>query len=282
MPQLKRAPHPQPLVLVAASDQRQLQDLSRVVSSGPFRVTGARDERELMAAMHVDPPDGVVLACDVAQPGHALCSTLRTLAVATPVILILPTGVTRASEHDALRAGAWAALGTPTDPDALLLRLTIYVEPKRELDRVSEECLVDRISGLYNHSGLTRRATELAALVTRHGWALTCAVFRPDAPLPNHSAGDRFALAFKSVGRASDALGRTGRAEFTVFAPAKNGTAGRLVRRMTDNVERAFGSLREQQQRVGVRSGYSTALAAHRISPPMLLARARHALEMNR
>src|SRR6185436_302317 len=112
----------------------------------------------------------------------------------------------------------------------------------------------------------------------RHGMALACAVFRPASDLPNHSAGDRLAVAFRSVGRASDALGRTGRAEFALFAPATNGTAARLVRRMTDTVERAFGNLREGYQRVGVRSGFSTALAAHRISPAMLLARARLAL----
>jgi len=170
-------------------------------------------------------------------------------------------------------------LGTPTDPDSLVLRLNVFVEPKRELDRVSEECLVDRVSGLYNYSGLARRATELAALATRHGMALACAVFRPIAQLPDHAAVDRLAVAFRSVGRASDALGRTGRTEFAVFAPATNGTAVRLVRRLTDNVERAFGVLREGQHRIGVRSGFSTAQAAHTISPPMLLARARRALE---
>jgi GGDEF domain-containing protein len=109
--------------------------------------------------------------------------------------------------------------------------------------------------------------------------ALACAVFRPIAQLPNHSTVDRLAVAFRSVGRASDALGRTGRAEFAVFAPATNGSAARLVRRVADNVERAFGNLREAQHRIGVRSGYSTAHAAHTISPPMLLARARRALE---
>jgi GGDEF domain-containing protein len=79
-------------------------------------------------------------------------------------------------------------------------------------------------------------------------------------------------------GRASDALGRTGRAEFAVFAPAKNGTAARMVRRVTDNVERVFGTLREGT-RVGVRSAYCTAPAGHRISPPTLLASARRQLE---
>jgi CheY-like chemotaxis protein len=278
MPKLKRVPHPQPLVLIAAGDDHIRRDLSNAASNGGFRVTTAHDARALVDAAHVQPPDAIVVDFGVAPPGYGLCTTLRSLAHATPVILTVAGTVTRATEHEAIRSGAWAVLGTPIDPDALVLRLHVFVEPKRELDRVSEQCLVDRISGLYNYSGLTRRAAELAALVTRHGLALACIVFRPIAQLPNSSAADRLALAFKRVGRVSDALGRIGRAEFAVFAPAKNGSAARLVRRMTDNMERAFGNLREGQ-RVGVRAGYSTAPAAHRISPPMLLARARAALE---
>jgi PleD family two-component response regulator len=281
MPKLKRTSDPKPLVLIAACDERQQRELVAAVGTSVFRTMIARDEHELVTMVHMHPPDAIVVDCDVAPPGHGLCSTLRNFALATPIILVLPGALTRTKEHDAMRAGAWAVLGSPLDPDALLLRLSIFVEPKRELDRVSEECLVDRVSGLYNHSGLTRRAGELAALASRYGMSLACVVFRPAAPVPNHSAGDRLALAFKSVGRLSDALGRTGPAEFAVFAPAKNGTATRLVRRMTDNVERAFGTLREGP-RVGVRSGSSTAQAAHRISPPMLLASARRQLDASR
>jgi PleD family two-component response regulator len=279
MPKLKRGPHPKPLVLVGVTDEAQRRDLSAALAAD-FRVTTANDEQQLLTAAHVSPPDAIVLDCGVTTPSgtHGLCGTLHAFALATPIVLVLPGRVSRAQEHDGLKAGAWAVLGTPTDAEALTLRLHRFVEPKRELDRVSEECLVDRVSGLYNYCGLQRRAVELAALATRHGMALACAVFRPVAELPNHSAGDRLAVAFKRVGRASDALGRTGRAEFALFAPATNGTAVRLVRRMTETVERAFGNLREGYQRVGVRSGFSTALAAHRISPPMLLARARAAL----
>lgn len=280
MPKLERAPHPQPLVLIGATDAALRHDLAQALSPS-FRVAVAHDEHEVITAAHLTPPDAIVLDCDVAAPGHGLCSTIHTFALATPIILIIPGTVTRAQEHEAMRAGAWAVLGTPPDPEALVLRLNLFVEPKRELDRVSEECLVDRISGLYNHAGLNRRAAELAALATRYGMSLACAVFRPAAQVPNRATGDRLALAFRSAGRASDALGRTGRAEFALFAPASNGTAVRLVRRMTETVERAFGTLRERHEPVGVRSGFSTALAAHRISPPMLLARARHALEMS-
>src|ERR1700752_2105442 len=148
MPKLKRAPHPKPLVLIAACDERQQRELIAAIGSSAFRTMIPRNERELVETVHTHPPDAIVVDCDVAPPpGHGLCSTLRQFALATPIILILPGPLTRTKEHDAMRAGAWAVLGSPLDPDALLLRLSIFVEPKRELDRVSEECLVDRVSG---------------------------------------------------------------------------------------------------------------------------------------
>jgi CheY-like chemotaxis protein len=279
MANLPRAPHPGPLILLAAAEPWLQQEVSDTLASGGYRFNIAPDKRALLEQTHAQPPDAIVIDSGIDPPGFDVCTTLHRFALATPIVLIRPGVITRAMEHDALRAGAWAVLGTPLDLDALLLRLAVFVEPKQELERVSEERLVDRVSGLYTPAGLTRRAAELAALATRQGLALACAVFRPVAQLPNHAAADRLALAFKRVGRLSDALGRTGRTEFTVFAPATNGTAARLVRRVTDHVERAFGSLREGHQRVGVRFGYTTAPPAHRISPATLLTQARSALE---
>ena len=271
-----------PLVLIATADQRQAQELSDALVSGGFRVTHASDEREVVEQAQFHPPDGIVVDSGIAPPGYALCRKLRAFGLATPVVLTNRDVVTRAQELEALRAGAWVVLSTPLDAEALVLRLALFIEPKRELDRVSEERLIDRVSGLYNPSGLTLRSTELAELATRHGLALTCAVFRPASLVPGHFADDRIALTFKRLHRASDALGRTGTMEFALFAPATSSGAGaRLVQRIIDNVERAFTSPREGSKGVIVRAGYSAARAAHTISPPALLARARSALETN-
>ena len=276
----RRALEPSPFVLVATTDGRQRQELSDTLASAGFRIGHAHDERELVELAHFHPPDAMVVDSAIAPPGYALCRTLRAFAVATPIILILPDHVSPDQEYDGLRAGAWSVLGTPTEPDALLLRLAVFIEPKRELDRVSGVSLLDPVSGLYNSAGLSQRAAELAAIVTRHGLALACAVFRPETLLPNHFTADRLALAFRRVGRRSDALGRLGSTEFAVFGAATStGAAGRLVARLTEHVEDAFGNLREGQQRIRVRFGYSTAVAAHKISPPLLLASARRQLD---
>ena len=275
--------HPKPLILLASNEAWQIQELTSHLTAAGFRVVTAHNERETLDTAQSQRPHGIILDVGIAPPGYGLCRTLRTFSIATPIVLLHPRQPTRTDHLESVRAGAWELRGTPLDVEDLLARLATYVEAKLELDRVSEECLVDRVSGLYNHLGLARRAEELAALSARHGIALACVVFRPAEPLPSRAASDRLAHTFRSVGRASDAVGRTGRAEFAIFAPTSNSaTVPRLVRRLTDSAESVFGRIPERGRRVAVRSGYSAALATQKISSHALLARARSSLETYR
>jgi PleD family two-component response regulator len=271
------------LILLAGTEPWLTRELSPALADGGIRVLTANDERQASDIAQTQHPHAIILDVSLAPPGYGACQMLRTVALATPILLTCPGEITRADQIAALQAGAWDVFGTPLDIELVMLRIHAYVEPKLELDRVSHECLVDRVSGLYNPAGLGRRATELAALAARQGLTLTCAVFRPSVKLPSRAAGDRMAVAFRGVGRASDAIGRTGHAEFAVFAPATNSwAAARLVRRIAESVERDFDHLPHRGGgRVGVRSGYSAAQAAHKISPPTLLARARGSLELH-
>lgn len=272
--------HPKPLILLASSESWLIQQLRDALIIGAFRVTVAHTERETVEQAQTENPHGIIVDAGIAPPGYGLCTTLRTIALGTPIVLTRAGEITRAVQLEALRAGVWAVRSSPIDTEELMLRLAVYVEPKLELQRLGAECMVDQISGLYNPVGLARRADELAALATRQGLALACIVFRPQRPLPNQAASDRLALSFRTVGRRSDAVGRTSHAEFAVFAPATNTFAAeRLVRRMTDAVALEFGYLPERGGRVAIRAGVSATQATHKISPPTLLARARANLE---
>jgi len=264
--------HREPLILVATGEASLTHELTPELQAAGFRVVTARDERETMEKAQSKRPHAIVLDTGMAPPGYGLCRTLRSVSLASPIVLVRSGPPTRDDTLEALRSGAWDLRGTPLDQDEFLARLIAYIEPKLELDRLSEECLVDRVSGLYNHLGLAKRADELAALATRHGLALACMVFRPAQALPSRAATDKLAQTFKSVGRSSDAVGRTGRAEFAVFAPASTGwAAAKLVHRLTDRATYGNG--------IEVRSGYSAAVASHKISSHTLLARARSALD---
>ena len=140
--------------------------------------------------------------------------------------------------------------------------------------------MIDRGSGLYNPVGFSQRAEELAAFVLRQGLPSACAVFRPTDQTATRAAGDRLGRAFKSVGRLSDAIGRTGQSEFAVFAPATNAwAAAKLMQRMRDQVSLEAGYMPERGQRVTLRSAYSAALPSQKVEAKTLLERARNALE---
>src|SRR5437667_404365 len=96
---------------------------------------------------------------------------------------------------------------------------------------------------------------ELAAFTTRQGMPLACAVFQPADGVLTTAAADRLALAVQRAGRISDAVCRTGPAEFAVFAPATDETGAEgLVQRITDAVSRSAA--------VKLRAGTSTSPAA--------------------
>ena len=265
--------HPVPLILHASQDTRQAGKLATALTSAGFRVVRTHTEHDTLEVAQRQRPHAIVLDVDVAPPGYGLCRTLRAVSLGTPIVLTCDRQPTHDAGIEALRAGAWGLRGTPIDTQEFALRLAAYMEPKLELDRLSEECLVDRVSGLYNHLGVTRRADELAALATRHGLALACMVFRPADERASRATTDLLAHTFRSVGRASDAVGRTGRAEFAVFAPASNSwAAGRLVHRLIDRAS-GYG------KGISMRSGYSASSPAQKISSLTLLTRARSALE---
>jgi CheY-like chemotaxis protein len=274
---------PEPLVLLANPDKWFLDSLESVLVQGGYRVVTASRRPVAIARARELRPDAIVLDLSLGpSDGFALCRALRAdpaITRATPIVLTTAGPALRAQQLEALRAGAWELRGEPLDTEDLLLRLRAYVQGKLELDRQTAEGLLDRASGLYNEAGVTRRSRELAAFTARHGMALSCVVFRTsDGPTPS-SGADRLAHAFKESARISDAVGRTGPSEFTVFAPATDvdGAEG-LVQRMTDAVRRAADVSLQAGIAADERPSLSGALPRPPASPADLLARARAAL----
>jgi len=283
----------EPLILLANADKWLTESLESVLTQGGYRVIATAKRPQVLELARRQQPDGIILDAALDQRASdnlALCRALRadsTVSRATPIIVTTAGPALRQQQIEALRAGAWELRGDPLDMEELVLRLGAYVQGKLEVDRLGAEGLVDRASGLYNDAGMSRRSAEIAAFTARQGLPLACAVFQPVDGVLTAGAADRLAIAVQRAGRVSDALCRTGPAEFTVFAPAtdEEGAEG-LVQRITDAVARSTA--------VKLRSGTSTAPAdpkrpsggrssttAHQGSPPSttdLLARARDAL----
>jgi DNA-binding response OmpR family regulator len=250
----------EPLVLLANADKWLTESLESVLAQGGYRVVATAKRPQVLELARRDRPDGILLDVGLDQRATdnlALCRALRadpSISRATPIILTTVGPALRTHQIEALRAGAWELRGDPLDMEELVLRLGVYVQGKLEVDRLGAEGLVDRASGLYNDAGMTRRSSELAAFTARQGMSLACAVFQLEAGVLTSSGTDRLALAFKRAGRISDAVCRTGPAEFAVFAPATDETGAEgLVQRITDAVSRSAA--------VKLRSGVSVAPA---------------------
>src|SRR6266436_4370142 len=240
----------EPLVLLGNADKWLTESLESVLTQGGYRIMATTKRQQVLELARRYAPDGIVLDMGLDQRASdnlALCRALRAdpaISRATPIILTTAGPALRAQQLEALRAGAWELRGDPLDMEELILRLGVYVQGKLEVDRLGIEGLVDRASGLYNDVGMSRRAAEMAAFTARQGLPLACAVFQPANGSGGGGAGltpgsaDRLALAFRRVGRISDAVCRTGATEFAVFAPAtdESGAQG-LAQRI--KIERA-------------------------------------------
>jgi CheY-like chemotaxis protein len=253
----------EPLVLLANADKWLTESLESVLTQGGYRVLAIAKRPQVLELARRHLPDGILLDLGLDQRASdslTLCRALRAepaISRATPIIVTTAGPALRVQQIEALRAGAWELRGDPLDMEELVLRLSVYMQGKLELDRLGAEGLIDRASGLYNEAGMTRRSSELAAFTARQGLPLACAVFQPVDGVLTQGATDRLAVAFRRAGRMSDAVCRTGPAEFTVFAPAtdETGVEG-LVQRISDAVSRIAA--------VKLRSGVSTASAASR------------------
>jgi PleD family two-component response regulator len=262
-----------PLILLANPDVWFRDSIETVLTQEGFRVITADNGPRTLEQARTHRPDAVML--DIAfQPqwpdAYAVCRALRAgpdpiVSAAVPIILTTPGPALRAQQIEALRQGAWELRGDPLDVEDLTLRLRAYVQAKLEADRARTEGggLLDPASGLYNTEGVTRRAEEMAALAVRQGTPLACVVFASES-----TPGDRLAAAFRGAGRVSDAIGRTGEAEFTIFAPATDaeGALGLIAR-----LRKAVGD--------GLRVGASAAEASPQLSPAELWQRARATLQ---
>jgi diguanylate cyclase (GGDEF)-like protein len=198
--------------------------------------------------------------------GFDVCRTLRSdprFSATTPIVITTSGPSGRTQRLDAYRAGAWEFLGQPLDGEALLLKLNTFLQCKREVDLLREENLVDP-TGLYNMRGLSRRAREIGAEAFRRRDPVACVVFAPDTdekePADEEESrrmSDQLALLFRQAGRASDAIGRLGQAEYGVIAPATGPEAAlRMVRRLGGAIEAAPIPVRGGERTLKLRAGY--------------------------
>jgi diguanylate cyclase (GGDEF)-like protein len=256
-----------PLVLIANDQEWSARSLESILGPKGFSVVRAYTGQQALERARTSQPDLIIL--DAQMPdmhGFDVCRTLRNdprFSATTPIVITTSGPSGRTQRLDAYRAGAWEFLGQPLDGEALLLKLNTFLQSKREVDGLREENLLDP-TGLYNMRGLSRRAREIGAEAFRRRDPVACVVFAPDNDEVGHAdeeesrrMSDQLALLFRQAGRASDAIGRLGQAEYGVIAPATGPEAAlRMVRRLGSAIESAPIPVRGGEKTLKLRAGY--------------------------
>jgi diguanylate cyclase (GGDEF)-like protein len=240
-----------PLVLLANDQEWSSRSLESVLGPRGFATVRAYTGRQALDLVRTTPSDAIVI--DVSLPdisGFDVCRLLREepgFNAGTPVILLTSGTPTRAQRLDAYRAGAWELLSEPYDIDALVLKLDLFVRAKREADRTLDSGLLDPATGVYNARGLARRAREIGAEAARRRSPLACIAFAAQvdpstAAVANVDVDGRALARLSDVcrqsARVSDAVGRLGRVEVVIIAPATDAAgAERIVSRVRALVE---------------------------------------------
>lgn len=287
-----------PLALIGSDQEWSIRSIESILGPHGYAVLRAYNGKEVMERAQAGQPDVVILDLRLPdQDGRAVCRALREQRIvspATPILMISSGHPAKADRLKALQAGAWEVLSLPLDAEEFLLKLSAFVHAKTESDALREEGLVDRSTGFYSVRGLARRAREVGAEAFRRKTALACVVIGVD-PVDAagvEGGGDSSALAealemvgqaFQSTARSSDVIGRLGRSEFAVIAPATDAEgAMRLAERLAEAV--ASRQAIPGARGVRLRAGYEGVADLHQtpVEPVDLLVRATAALRQVR
>ena len=236
-----------PIVLIVDDQEWTLRSLETFLAPNGFAVmrafTGAKGFERSIAHR----PDIIVIDADLPDmSGPQLCQQLREDARCGRGVPILISSSERLSKRQRLEAfstGAWDVITVPLDSEELILRLTSFAAARFETARIREEGLLDQPTGLYNPTGLERRANEMKSWAYRESDSLGCIVCAPINTLDGDSPefGDvirHTADIIKETARISDVVGRIGQNQFAIFAPSTSAEGiVRLANRLAEAIK---------------------------------------------
>lgn len=219
--------------------------MDSILAASGYRVAYAHTASSALETARDTDPDLVILDQQLPDfSGLEVCRRLRAdpqFGTSLPVIITTAGPSGRPQRLNAYAAGAWEFYGQPLDAEALLGKLAVYVAAYLETRRLRDSALIDTPTGLYNRTGLARRANQLIAEAGRLGRAVACVGWSVGGDEPAARASETVA-AFRANGRAADALGRLGNGTFAVVTMGTNaGGAERLSDRFREVLARASG-----------------------------------------
>ena len=227
------------LVLIANDQEWTARALETILTADGYQVLRAFTGRQALERALADRPDLVILDRQLPDiDGPEVCRMLRApeaLGASIPVVITTAGPAGRTQRLEAYEAGAWEFLGQPLDSELVSAKLRTLISAKQATDRIQRDALIDRLTGLYTHRGLERRAHEVGSEASRRRQPLACVVLTLVDPVVSQGFNDANRLlvqvseALKAFGRTADVYGRLDGLEFGIVAPSTTAEGARKL-----------------------------------------------------
>jgi len=215
-------------ILIANDQEWAARAVETILVAEGYEVHRVYTGRQALQRAFEILPDLIIL--DTQMPdlsGPEVCRQLRAdprIGMATPILLSTAGPAGRQQRIEAYQAGAWEFYGQPLDPEILLLKIRIYLDVRATAEQLTEETLLDELTGLYSTKGLLRRTDELLADARRtHREVTVVTIALDDAARTEllEEAGElarRAGNVVRNTVRAADVVGRIGPLRFAVVS----------------------------------------------------------------
>ena len=248
-------------ILIANDQEWAARAVETILVAEGYEVHRVYTGRQALQRAFEILPDLVIL--DTQMPdlsGPEVCRQLRAdsrIGLATPILLSTAGPAGRQQRVEAYQAGAWEFYGQPLDPEILLLKIRIYLDVRATAERLTEETLLDEVTGLYSARGLLRRTEELLADARRtHREVSVVTISLDDSTRAEllEEAGTlarRAGMVVRGAVRAADIVGRVGPLRFAIVS---SGSPREGARRLADRLVTALHGVGNGRGAIEVRA----------------------------
>ncbi len=234
-----------PIALVVNEEDWLARSIEAVLVEHGYVVWRRASAQQTLEQLDSERPDAVIIDRRLPDSdGAALCRQLRDdprVGQSVPIAITSMVSLSAAERAEFFRAGAWDLWGPLLEPQVFAIKLDTFVSAKVAAEAQFSEDL-DLATGLLKGRGLSRRAGEIEAVLSRVGAPLACIAI---APAPRNGSAPSAASTeaglrqltklWRPHGRAADCVGRLSDSELGVIAPGSDsaGATG-MFRRLQD------------------------------------------------
>ena len=248
-------------ILIANDQEWAARAVETILVAEGYEVHRVYTGRQALQRAFEILPDLIIL--DTQMPdlsGPEVCRQLRSdprIGMATPILLSTAGPAGRQQRIDAYRSGAWEFYGQPLDPEILLLKIRIYLDVRAAAEQLTEETLLDEVTGLYSAKGLLRRTDELLADARRTHREVTVVTIALDDSTRTDLLDEACELARRAgqvvrhTVRAADIVGRIGPLRFAVVS---SGNPIQGAQRLADRLVAALNGVGNGTGHIEVRA----------------------------